>query len=397
MDAHAKLLINQGHIVSIIAGRGEQTAIPQGAKFIHLPIIDSLHPTIIEMNRKLEQGIIPDDFGGIKQQLVDELSTVLADFNTVIVHNVFTKHFNLPLTAALFSLLNENKIMNCIAWSHDFTWTSPNSRSKVFDGDPWSLLKTYRKDIQHVVVSQARQQELAGLYGIDPELIHVVYNGVDPSSLLGLSAQTKYIADQCNLLDSELNLLMPVRVTQAKNIEFALHTLAALKENGFTPTLILTGPPDPHDSKSMHYYFSLRELRKKLCLQKNMFFIYELKTLFGNPLTIPLVTVGELFRLSDILFMPSHREGFGMPIVEAGLSGLGIFSAPIPAAVEIGLKDIHLIDINKPAKQTAQQIAEWCQLNKQYKMRKKIRQKFTWKAIYHNQIEPLIHFNQAKP
>lgn len=390
MDAHAKILIEQGHFVSFITGRGEQNALPTGVNLLHFPLIDSLHPTIVTMNKKLEQGVKPPNFDTVKQQLFDELAPVLADFDSVIVHNIFTKHFNLPMTAALFSLLDEHKIQNCVAWSHDFTWTSPNSRKKVFDGHPWDLLKTFRKDVKHVVVSQTRQQELAELYGVDPLFIDVIYNGVDPISFLGLSTQTKQIADHCGLLDSELNLLMPVRVTQAKNIEFALHTLADIKEIGLAPTLILTGPPDPHDSKSMQYYSSLRKLRDSLGLQKNMFFIYELKTDQGDPLMISLETVGELFRLSDILFMPSHREGFGMPIVEAGLNGLGIFSAPIPAAVEIGKEDIHLINIDQPPDHTAQQITEWCQYNTPYKMRRKIRQQLTWNAIYHNHIEPLL-------
>jgi hypothetical protein len=63
-----------------------------------------------------------------------ETRSILRRFDHLIVHNVFTKHFNLPLTAALFELLDAQRIPHCIAWCHDFTWTSPHSRSKVHAG-----------------------------------------------------------------------------------------------------------------------------------------------------------------------------------------------------------------------------------------------------------------------
>src|SRR5690606_12542189 len=66
------------------------------------------------------------------------------------------------------------------------------------------------------------------------------------------------------LLDAGLNVLMPVRVTQAKNIEYALRVTAALKAAGQRPRLIVTGPPDPHDAQSMACFRSLLALRQEL-------------------------------------------------------------------------------------------------------------------------------------
>ncbi|MAT44989.1 MAG: hypothetical protein CL609_21870 [Anaerolineaceae bacterium] len=390
MEAQAKLFIQHNYSVTVIAGRGDSTALPPGTNFVTIPLIDSQHPEITAMNQQLEQGVLPNNFEKIKEELVQTLRPILFGFDTIIVHNIFTKHFNLPLTAALFVLLNEDGIKNWIAWSHDFTWTSPNSSSKVFPEYPWELLRTNPAKVHHVVVSKDRQKDLANLYGVEAEDIKVVYNGVDFQSLLGLSNTTMRIISACGLTNSDLNLLMPVRVTQAKNIEFALHTLADIKQNGLTPKLILTGPPDPHDPKNMAYFDSLKELRNQLGLKDNMFFVYELDDESGSPLTLPIEVVGELYRVMDVLFMPSHREGFGMPILEAGLTGLGIFSAPIPASVEIGQQDLHLVDINKEPHFTAKQILDWCEQNQAYQMRKKVRQNYTWEALFQNDMKPII-------
>ena len=127
----------------------------------------------------------------------------------------------------------------------------------------------------YVVVSQRRQQELAGLFGCPAEEIRVVYNGVDPQALLGLSAEGAALVERLGLLDRDLVLLMPVRVTQAKNIEYALRVVAALKARGCRPRLVLTGPPDPHDAESMAYFRSLQALRGELGVEEEMRFVFE--------------------------------------------------------------------------------------------------------------------------
>jgi glycosyltransferase involved in cell wall biosynthesis len=390
LEAHASLFIRHGYDVTVIAGRGEAAALPQHVKFLPLPMIDSQHPEITAMNQQLEQGIVPANFEKIKEELVQTLKPILTDFNAVIVHNIFTKHFNLPLTAALFTLLDEDVVGNWIAWSHDFTWTSPNSSSKVFPKYPWDLLRKPHPKLQQVVVSKNRQKDLAELYQVDPKKIHVVYNGVDAETLLGLSSTAMRIVSLCGLTKSDLTLLMPVRVTQAKNIEFALHMLAEIKQAGLNPKLILTGPPDPHDPQNMAYFEALKTLRDELGLQENMRFVYELTGNKGEPLTLSMDVVGELFRAADLLLMPSHREGFGMPILEAGLCGLAVFSAPIPATVEIGQTDVHWIDIHEKPAVAAQQILDWCENNQIYHMRRRVRQHYTWEALFQHKIKPLI-------
>jgi hypothetical protein len=74
---------------------------------------------------------------------------------------------------------------------------------------------------------------------------------VDPSKLLALSDAGLALINRLDLWKSDLNLLMPVQVTRAKNIELALGVVAALKKRGIRPRLVVTDPPDPHDGMSM--------------------------------------------------------------------------------------------------------------------------------------------------
>ncbi len=72
--------------------------------------------------------------------------------------------------------------------------------------------------------------------------------------MFGLTSSGWELTQRLDLLAADLIMLMPVRVTRAKNIEFALEVVAALKAEGLKVKLVLTGPPDPHDEKSMAYF-----------------------------------------------------------------------------------------------------------------------------------------------
>jgi glycosyltransferase involved in cell wall biosynthesis len=397
MHAHMQLLVQAGYPVTVVAGRGEGKAMPPGTDFVSIPLMDTQHPQVAEASALLERGEVPSNFDDLVNQLIAALTPTISQFDALIIHNVFTKHFNLPLTAALYYLLEADRLQHCIAWCHDFTWTSPHSRSKVFPGYPWDLLRTYRADVTYVVVSQNRQQALAALLECPLEEVQVIYNGVNPQVLLGLSEAGYALVNRLGLLESNLNLLMPVRVTQAKNIEYALQVLAALKSRGARPKLILTGPPDPHDAESMAYFHSLQMLREEMGVEKEMRVVFESGPEPDQPFIIDDRVVGDLYRVSDVMFMPSHREGFGMPVLEAGLIGMPVVSSDnVPAAAEIGGQDVTIFDAGQEPDELAEQILAWAEASPTLRLRRRVRQYYTWEAIFQRDIEPLLTVKEGR-
>ena len=79
-----------------------------------------------------------------------------------------------------------------------------------------------------------------------------------------------------------------------------------------------------------------------------------------------------------------------MPVLEAGLLGIPVMTTNIPAAVEIGGKDIVLLEDPKDPIETADQIIGWLTGNPVYRLRKRVRQEYTWEAIYQREIKPLL-------
>lgn len=391
MLAHVRLFVEAGFHVTVLAGRGDQAALPAGTELVKIPELDGQHPRILEISQDLERGYVDPQFSRMVSQLTETLISASHSFDTLIVHNVLTKHFNLPLTAALARLLDQGAISQCIAWCHDITWTSPNSRSKVFPGFPWDILRTFRPDVRYVTVSEDRKQDLIALFGCLPEDIQVIYNGVDPVELLSISRTGLALINRLNLWESDLILLMPVRVTQAKNIELALRVVAALKGRGIRPKLLVTGPPDPHDRKNMEYFQSLVSLREQLDLVEEFCFVYESGPKPAEPFTVDMPVVAELLRMSDLLFMPSHREGFGMPVLEAGLAGIPVVcSESIPSAAEIGGEDVIKFSLAADADQVSSIILQWVENSPVYRLRSRVRQSLTWRSIFERQIRPLL-------
>jgi glycosyltransferase involved in cell wall biosynthesis len=245
------------------------------------------------------------------------------------------------------------------------------------------------------VVSRQRQEELASLFDCPPQEIHVVHNGVDPGFLLGLTDEGQSLIERLDLLASDLFLLMPVRVTQAKNIELALRVVAALKAGGRDVKLVLTGPPDPHDEQSMAYYHDLLDLRRQLGVDDEMRFVFESGPESETGFTIDMPVVADLLRVADVVFMPSHREGFGMPVLEAGLVGRPVVCTDVPAARELGGEDVTMIDPDGDPEHIAQRIASVVDDSPVYQLRKRVRQAYTWRAILERDIEPLLRGERA--
>jgi glycosyltransferase involved in cell wall biosynthesis len=391
IQAHARLLCGAGYSVTVVAGDGEAAALPPGTEYVAISELGTGHPEIVKASLELEQGHLPQNFPALESNIASQLEDILRTADRVIVHNIFTKHFNLPLTAALSDLLDKRKLGGCIAWSHDFSWTSPHSRSKVYPGYPWDLLRTQRQDIRYVTVSKSRQKELSELFGCPKEEIAVVYNGVDPQELLGLSECGMALSERLGLWRSDLILLMPVRVTQAKNIELAIHLASVLKGFCIKPKIVLTGPPDPFDQDNMAYFAELLTLRQELDVEQEILFVYQNGLDASQPFTVDMGTVGDLYRMSDALFMPSHREGFGMPIVEAGLVGLPVFCTQIPAAVELGGEDIITFPARAGPQEIGDLIMNWAMHSSIWRLRRRVRQSLIWPSIFQNDILPLLN------
>ena len=388
--AHSRIFVKEGYPITVIAGRGKRSALPEGTDFIKLPLIDSQNKAVLKVNEELEKGFAGSSYEKLQNEIKGQLNKALADVDNVIVHNLLSKNYNLAATEAIISLYEERKIPNLIAWCHDFSLRSTRDIKSLHNGFPWDLLQTYYPEIHYVVVSQQRQKTLSEILDIPKEKINVIYNGFHPDELLGISDETSRLINHLRLEDADLIVLMPVRITGAKNIEFAMQIAANLKSKIGNPQILLTGPPDPHDPDNMAYFEELKALRKELGVEDNFRFLFEENPKSEGPYILDMKNVADLYRVSDIILMTSHREGFGMPVIEAGFSGKPVFSPNIPAVEEIGGEEIQRFSLSSSPQRVANKINNWASSNAVHLLRVRTRQNFTWSKIFTKKIQPLL-------
>jgi len=388
LRVHARLFVEHGYTVAVFAGRGRQfdRRVP-----VHLePLLDSKHPAVLAIGAELGRGEVTARFFALRDRLVAWGQAVLAAFDTVIVHNAFSLHFNLPLTAALHALADASGAPGAgpaaprfIAWCHDLSWANPLYRPLLREAYPWTLLKTCHPAVRYVVVSHDRQRELAALAGVPAAQLAVVPAGVELADWFRFRRATRRLLAQLDLAPEELVLLLPARLTRRKNVELAIRVVAALRALGERPRLLITGPPGPHDARANAYLDELQRLRTALGVEREVVFLH--------PYRLTDAMIADLYQVADVLLLPSRQEGFGIPLLEAGLARLPVFCTDLPPLREIAGDRVagYFAPDEAPA-ELARRLVEFLARDPATRLRRRVRQAYAWNVVFPQAIAPLL-------
>ncbi|MCJ7717908.1 MAG: glycosyltransferase family 4 protein [Anaerolineales bacterium] len=386
---HGRLLIKKGFNVSVISGRGE-TWNPH-LRLQLIPKIDSQHPEIVTITRALEDGHIPESFASCQEHLYAALRAALEGEQVCLTHNVLSLHFNLPLTAAIHQLIDDGIPTRFVAWNHDFSWTDPAQKNKMHPGFPWDLLRQPRDELTYVVVSEYRRTEFAKLLGISKSRVRTIPPGVEISRFFRLKPTSRDIINKFELLEADLILLLPARITELKNIELGIQVVASLHKLGCAARLIVTGPPDPHDARKVSYLKHLEALKKSLGIEEEVIFLSMQDTETGELSRVSDDMITDLYQVCDVLFFPSKSEGFGIPLLEAGLARIPVFCSDIPPFHESTQDYVNFFQGDDEPIEIARQILDVLSQDETHALRQRVLAQYRWQGIVDQQVAPLIH------
>lgn len=384
---HAHLLAEHGFEVEVIVGRGGPIDGPVRVR--RLPLLDSRHPRVVAVTRELERGRVTRAFWSLAAEIQEVLARAMRDVDVCVAHNVLTLHKNLALTWALHRVAQALPA-RLVAWCHDLAWTNPQYRPHLHAGDPWRLLTTAIPGATYVGVSRERRRQLSAALRIAPSRIEVIPNGVDPASFLRLTPTGRWLAETLRLWDQQIVLLLPARVTRRKRIEYAVRVVAEMVRRELAVRLLVTGPVGPHNPGNDEYLAELRDLRRSLELDEQVVFCAELSGADGRGIVLSDRVMTDLYALADALFLPSREEGFGLPLLEAGLARLPVFTSELGPFQEIGGDAIQTFPLDGSPAACARQVIHGLMDDRGYRLRRRILAAYAWDVIMRDHIAPLL-------
>jgi glycosyltransferase involved in cell wall biosynthesis len=380
---HATLLADAGHEVTIVAARGHPS--DPRIRFVRIGLVDSRDPTVVALQSDLDAGHLPASFDDVRDLLVDSLAATLSGHDLAICHNVASINMNLALTAALHELTMRPGFPRLVLWHHDVAAAQPSRGASLHDGYPWDLLHTAWPGAVQVAISEVRRGQLAAVTGLPHDAIAVVPNGVDVAGLLGLHAATRRLLATTAIEEADPLLLMPVRVMPRKNVELGLRVVAAMRAEGRPAGLLVTGPADPHDSPESGYLTRLLLMRDAFGLRDAAWFPGT-----GMHTGLTEVVVADLYAIADALFLPSHDEGFGIPLLEAAIFRLPIVCSDLPIMREVaGDAALYVGPADDPG-DVARRILASLDANPVARLAGRTRRESSWTAVYRRWIAPLL-------
>ncbi|HEY9288742.1 MAG TPA: glycosyltransferase family 4 protein, partial [Candidatus Dormibacteraeota bacterium] len=313
---------------------------------------------------------------------------IVEGLDVLIVHNALSLHFNLPLTAALWSLA-QRPAPRIIAWMHDLSWVNPLYRPRMQAGEPWDLLRRSNPRIRPIFVSRQRMDEWRGLTGADVDPSSVIPNGIDPVALLRLGPTARSLATRFGLLETDVVMLAPVRITRRKNLEWGIEAAAAVRKAGKRVQLLITGPPGPHDPHSMEYVDELERLTARLGLDESVRFLFRLQGDRPGEYAVDAEALSDLYMLSDVVVLPSASEGFGLPLAEAAIFRTPVVSTDLPAFKEVAPEAATMVPLSGGSTAFTDAVLHVLE-SPAVRSRRYVLDRLSWDSVISNRIEPLL-------
>lgn len=379
----ASLLHKYRHSVKIFAGNGRQYTDQYEVEIN--PLLSSRSPRILQVQRNILKK--EKEFHLLTNEILDYLLKVLAHFDVVIAHNVISMHYNLPLTYALHQLAESGQT-KAVSWNHDSPYFFDNFPSKLLI-EPWNILKKYNPNIHYVTISETRRQQFSKLYG-ERKNIEVIPNGIDPLRFFPFNPTTLPMIQKNHLFEADFIIAQPCRLNPRKNIELSICVIKALQDKGLRAKLLLSGDYDPHEGKSVSYLRKLKELAQQLQVEKDILFIAEYFSDIKETAVLDRTFIRDMYLIADMLFMPSIEEGFGIPLLEAGMIKLPIVCSNIPSFQEIANENARYFSLDDTPEEIGDKIIDFMRNLSPSRMFRKVINQYLWDNIYHRKILPFL-------
>jgi glycosyltransferase involved in cell wall biosynthesis len=187
----------------------------------------------------------------------------------------------------------------------------------------WMKFALRRTD-RIIAIAESERQRMIKYFGIKPDQITVIPNGVDPEEFDNIEdIEVESFRVSRGINNSQKLILFVGRIARLKGIDILVEASIHLVQNGFDGTFMILGPPEDPD-----FAHSLKNRISEAGLVDR--FIFD---------SISRHDVAIAFKASDIVVLPSRGEVFGITLVEGMYCGkvvVGSNTGGIPEVIDHG-------------------------------------------------------------
>lgn len=195
-------------------------------------------------------------------------------------------------------------------------WRNPLQRLKMVDHRIGTLLALRFGVSRVITVSQFLREDLLRFYRIDPERVHVIYNGIDLTRF-SPKADGGQIRQRYGIEDEPVILFLG-RMALYKGPQYLIMAMPYVLKRLPNAKAVLAG-------SSRHDFPRLIELVRALGITRSVIFT-------GY---VPDADLSNFYVACDIFCYPSLWEGFGLPLAEAQACGKPVVAFKCCALPEV--------------------------------------------------------------
>jgi len=383
VNQHASILHRLNQQVTVLAGKGGTGNEPYEVKIE--PLFGSKHQSVLKAHEQVRRG----DHLGIEKltsRILERLTKLCGGLDILMVHNVLQMPFNLPLTLAIRRLAESDDGVKVVSWAHDSPYFQPNPPD-FLNSDPWTVLRMPHPLIHYVTISESRK-ELFLQQGERGDWT-VINNGIDPMAFFYLDPRSVKLASELRLFDRDLVMVQPSRITPRKNLELSIHIVRGIKALGYNVLFVMTGAYDPHETRATSYYRRLRYWIQELDLKDHIAILAEYRFKDKSRLVPDRIFIRDLYLMADLLLMTSKDEGFGLPLLEAGMIKLPIACTAIPPFLEVG-RDVCFFGKDDPPLFIAGRIVEYLSRSNTHRMYRHVMKNYVMERVCRDRLLPYL-------
>jgi glycosyltransferase involved in cell wall biosynthesis len=365
----------------------------------------------IKVTNRLNNEIIhwkdysqPD--GDLHDTFFDEVNVIAEDFikklydiDVCIMHDIHYQGWHLIHNVAIRKAQEKLPNTRFLAVTH----SAPVNRASNLIW-PFSARYTPMPNTIYVYPTQSGIPALAKQYHVPEGKCIVVNNSLDIIS--NMSRQVQSIHKQFNLVDPDILIIYPGRLTTGKRFEKVAAVAGAIRKKSELSVKVLFCDFPSADIEPNTYKEAIKKVGEISGMEsKNIAFTSDM----GYPQGFVRNGVFELFILSNLFICPSYSESFGLTVLEAASRGnFLILNQAVPALEELGKKlnayfmrcdarnfGYDTKETYRPSEQGyyeehATKIVQLMRENPVIHAKTLARQRFSPQCIWYNQLEPLL-------